>query len=122
MLMTAPGAAAIAVVRLHGGGVAGFLGGHFSRPAVPSRCVHGELRDGKKVIDDPVVVLGDDGLSADVNLHGGPWVVASALDLLRREGFEVIGSTSAGPLPPESVSGETLLAREVLAYLPLART
>ena len=121
MVLTAPGSAAIAVVRIEGGRVRAFLDEHFSRPLAPSRCVHGELRDGDSVVDDPVVILADNGLAAEIHLHGGPWVVAATLELLRRNGFDVLESSS-GPLDLNAVAGETLLEREVLAYLPLART
>src|SRR5437660_7889168 len=85
-LLTPPGAAAIAVVRLTGQ-VLPFLEKHFSKPVRPGRCVHGEITDGSRVIDDAVVVLGPDRTWADVNLHGGTWVVRSFLDLARRRGF-----------------------------------
>ena len=75
IVLTPQGGAAIAVVRLTGPRIGGFLAAHFSRPVSPSRCVHGELTDAGRVIDDPVVVLSADGQSADVNLHGGPWIV-----------------------------------------------
>src|SRR4051812_12407047 len=87
--LTPSGAAAIAVVRIVGPRVAAFLEARFSRPAKAGRAVHGELRDDAGgVLDDPVVaVLDFDATVADLNLHGGPWVVTSVLELLRREGF-----------------------------------
>jgi small GTP-binding protein len=120
VLLTAPGAAAIAVVRLVGPGVEAFLGKHFSRPTVAGRCVHGLLSEGEEVIDDPVVVRIDEE-RADVNLHGGPWVVRSVLELLGRNGFEVLPS-SGGPLPADALDEAGGIEREVEAYLPLART
>src|SRR3954453_7383815 len=99
ILMTAPGAAAIAVVRLTGPKTRDFLARHFSRTIKPSRCVHGELRGAEgRVIDDPVVVLHEDQNTADINLHGGPWVVQACLELARASGFEVI-DRCAPPLP-----------------------
>jgi tRNA modification GTPase len=122
-LITPPGAAAIAGIRIRGPRVAGFLRDRFSRPVRPLRCVHGELRDESgAVIDDPVIVLHEGQDAADINLHGGPWVVASALELLRRSGFEVIEAPATGPLPLEMVEGQTTFEREVLAHLPLAAT
>src|SRR4051812_41447417 len=110
MLLTPPGAAAIAVVRLRGGGVANFLREHFSRTPRPMRCVHGELRDGAgNMIDDPVVVLHEDSLTADINLHGGPWVVAATLELLRRRGFEIVENDT------NLLDGGTILDKEMLA-------
>lgn len=120
MQLTPPGSAAIAVVRIAGPGVEGFLRLHFSKPAKLARCVHGELRDGARVIDDAVVVLVDQ-FTADLNLHGGIWVIQSVLDLAQREGFQVIQSTGA-PLWPDAVDGATVLETEVLAHLPEART
>lgn len=119
MLLTPPGAAAIAVVRLAGLGVAAFLAEHFDKPAAPGRCVHGLLRDGARVIDDAVVVTSPDGAVADLNIHGGPWVVRATLELAGRW-FEVI--STAPPLPPEAVDADDVIEREVLQYLPLART
>ena len=115
------GGAAIAVLRLTGPRVAAFLREHFSRSPRPGRCVHGELTDAGNVIDDPVVVLSEDGRLADVNLHGGPWVVQSALELARRGGFEII-ATPGLPLPADAVDAEGELEREVLTHLPMART
>ena len=122
-LLTPPGAAAIAVVRIAGPAVNEFLAGHFSRAAKPLRCVHGNLTDDDgAVIDDPVVVLAEGGAAADLNLHGGPWVVASTLELLRRHGFEVVEHGPGTPLQIESAEGDTLLEREVASHLPLAKT
>lgn len=120
ILLTPPGAAAIAVVRLKGPAAHGFLEAHFSKPIAPGRCVHGDLADGPRVIDDAVVVVCDER-TIDLNLHGGPWVVQSALDLAQRSGFDVLRSSSF-PLPDEAVDGCSSLQREVLAHLPLART
>jgi len=122
ILLTPPGPAAIAVVRLHGTRCTAFLRSHFSKPVVAGRPVHGELCDGDRVLDDPVVVMAKDAAFADLNLHGGPWIVQSVLELARREGFEVVERAGA-PLPDQAVSeAPTELEREVLAYLPLAKT
>jgi len=120
ILLTAPGAAAIAVVRLHGQGVDAFLTKHFSRPPLLNRPVHGEIRDGERVIDDPVVAKLSDEL-ADVCLHGGAWVVHAFLELARANGFSVTDH-AAMPLPAAAVEGESEIDREVAAYLPIART
>jgi small GTP-binding protein len=111
---------AIAVVRIRGPGVAGFLGRFFSRSPAAGRCVHGQLRDGKSQIDDCLVVVGDDGNWADLCLHGGAWVIESALLLAEREGFEVLEAKL--PVAAEALDeagGE--MEREMLRYLPLAR-
>lgn len=120
ILLTPPGAAAIAVIRIVGPAVPEFLRAHFAKPARIGRCVHGDLRDAGRVIDDAVVVLVDD-TTADLNLHGGPWVVRSTLDLAAREGF-IVEDSAKPQLPHEANDGRTLLEREVLGYLPLART
>jgi tRNA modification GTPase len=134
-LLTPPGSAAIAVVRLAGPGVAAFLARHFGRPAPPGRCVHGTLADERgDVLDDPVVVRSTSpaGEFADVSLHGGAWVVRSVIDLARRAGFRQAGGGGGGAGPPAAetspVPGDVLVdapaevEREVLEYVPLART
>jgi tRNA modification GTPase len=122
ILLTPSGAGAIAVVRLSGENVGGFLRDHFSKKvSVPGRCVHGELRDGGRVLDDPVVVAGPDGAWADVNVHGGGWVITSVIDLAARRGFEIV-ERADGPLLAEAVDADEPIEREVLRFLPLART
>jgi tRNA modification GTPase len=121
MLLTPPGAAAIAVVRIVGPAVGDFLGKHFSRPIADGRCVHGDLRDGLNVLDDPLIVLSSAGRVADINIHGGVWVVQAILGLLRRSGFAVI-EPSAGVLPTQAVEADSTLMGEVLTHLPLAKT
>src|SRR5690348_2579827 len=96
--LTGPGAAAIAVVRLSGPGVTSFLQIHFTKPVAAGVCVHGDIIDGHRVIDDPVVVLAPDGAWADINLHGGAWVVQSFMALAARGGFDVIDRPGF-PLP-----------------------
>lgn len=120
VLLTPAGAGAIAVVRVSGGRVREFLCNHFSKPAAVGRCVHGDLADGPRVIDDAVVVVRDE-TTADLNVHGGAWVVRSVLELAGREGFEVLDAWRM-PLPAEAVDGGTALSREVQTHLPLART
>ena len=120
MLLTPSGSAAIAVMRLAGPNVESFLRSHFSGSLRPGRCVHGTLGDGPRVIDDPVVVISANGQIADVNLHGGPWVVRSALELAKRSGFAVI--EPCVPLPDQAMDGATEIEREILSHLPLATT
>jgi small GTP-binding protein len=123
MLLT-PGAggrgSAIAVVRIRGARVGGFLQRFFSKTAVAGRCVHGELRDGKSQIDDCLIVVADDGKWADICVHGGAWVIESVLMLAEREGFEVLEAKL--PVAAEALDeagGE--MEREMLMHLPLAR-
>lgn len=120
LLLTPAGVGAIAVVRLAGPGVAEFLAAFFDRSPRPGRCVHGTLRDGEHPIDDPVVALSADGHVADVNLHGGPWVVHECLELARRSGFDV--ADPADPVPDEAIDAIHEIEREMLVALPLART
>ena len=122
ILMTPPGVAAIAVVRLVGPGVRRFLESHFSRTVAAGRPVHGEMRDvGGEVIDDPVVVLHESRPLADVSLHGGTWVVRAFLELAWREGFRSVEPVEA-PLDERAVDGSSTIETEVLTHLPLART
>jgi tRNA modification GTPase len=121
ILLTPPGSAAIAVIRITGEGVATFLAAHFSGKMIAARCVHGSLRDGDRILDDPVVVLSEDGKCADINLHGGPWVVQSVLNLARQGGFE-IAEQHGIPLPLDAIDGDSDLERLILQHLPLAIT
>jgi tRNA modification GTPase len=120
ILLTAPGSAAIAVIRLLGPAVETFLRDHFSRPTVPGQCIHGMLSDGDRLIDDCVVVQ-ISSQTADINVHGGPWVVQSVLELMKTAGFEIINPKS-NLLSDTFVETETPIWRETLAHLSLART
>ena len=118
-LMTAPGTSALAAVRVAGPSVVAFLQRRFSKTATPGRPIHGELRDDAGVIDDPVVVLREDGFAADITLHGGAWIARCVMTLAEGDGFaisavdaETIGSTDAA----------TIFEHELLVSLPRART
>jgi small GTP-binding protein len=115
MVLTPPAPAAIAVVRLRGPGVADFLKKHFSKTAKSNQCVHGELRNGERVLDDPVVVLGENSDWADLSLHGGTWVVQSVLELAKLNGFTVAPGDC-------SDDANSRLESDMLNSLPLART
>jgi small GTP-binding protein len=121
IVLTPRGTGAIAVIRLRGPRVGEFLSQHFSKQAISAKCVHGRLRNGSVELDDPVVVLSPDGKWADINLHGGVWVVESVLELARHHGFEVIETNNEG-LPKSAVDGDSVLESEMLANLPLATT
>jgi len=101
------------VVRLIGPGVAEFLARHVSKPSPPGRCVHAEIRDDEKVLDDAVVVTTAE--FADFSLHGNPLIVRSMLNLAERCGFVVERDDDA-------VEAADELEREVLTHVPLART
>jgi hypothetical protein len=121
ILLTPPGRAAIAVVRLTGPAVAGFLAQHFSARAAAGACVHGRLTDADVTIDDPVVVLTEAGAAADVCLHGGPWVVRSVLDLAKRHGFEIVAGPEAAH-EAAAFDARSILEAEILTHISLART
>lgn len=120
VLLTGAGASAIAVVRIAGPAVPAFLESHFSKKAMPEKTLHGELRDGQTLIDDPVVVLALDRSFADINLHGGPWVVEATHRLAEKHGFTRIAQ--ALPLPAVAMDAQGEIEREIQAYLPLAAT
>ena len=116
-LLTAPGTAALAVVRLVGPGVSPFLRRRFSRPVWVERVAHGLLRDEQgRTLDDPVVVL-IDTYKADVTLHGGRWVVQSVLDLAARDGFAVVSADGDA-----HATDAHALEDEIFGSLPTAAT
>ncbi len=118
MRLTSAGPAALAVVRLLGPGVGPFLRRRFSRPVVVGRAVHGLLRDAQgQTIDDPVAVLCDSH-KADLTLHGGPWVIRSALSLAERDGFRVLPADGQ----PLATGARSCLEEEVFLRLPGAPT
>lgn len=112
ILLTAPGSAALAVVRLVGRDVDAFLARHCDKPIRPGRCVHAEVIDEhREVIDDPVIVRHNAG--ADISLHGGAWVVSRFLDLCRGAGFPADGSSA----DPRRFDAADLIEREMLEHL-----
>jgi small GTP-binding protein len=115
-LLTPPGVAAIAVVRIRGALVEQFLAKYFSKTVRAGRCVHGTLADATRVIDDPVIVASQDHLTADINLHGGEWVVRECVELARCFGFEVVEASE------QMLDSEDEIEEEMLAALPWART
>lgn len=138
ILLTPPGAAAIAVIRFAGDQAVRFLNAHLTRisdaateaPALapatltPGRAMHLHLHDETEIIDDPIVFLSPDGSLADVSIHGSPWLVQCVLDMAGRSGLEIVRPALKPdrPLPLYAVDGDSILEREVYAALPLART
>src|SRR6185437_8900083 len=120
MLITAPGTAAIAVVRLIGPLTEPFIKTHFSRETAEGRCVHGILRADGQVLDDPVIVAFSGGV--DINLHGSQWIVESLLRLARAAGFEVESASSSSSLTTQFAESESIIEAEVLSALTQART
>lgn len=122
VLLTAPQPAAIAVLRLRGD-VQPFAARHFSRPLKANGLVHGILRDAAgEELDDPVMHLHADGETLDINLHGGPWVIESAIRLVESAGFVKAVLQDDAPLPELAVDGESDIERLVLRWLPAATT
>jgi len=123
--LTPPGQAALCVVRIVGPLVRTFLQTRLSRPVHEGRLRHAELRDDVGVIDDPVVLLGMDGCTAEISLHGGTAVIEMVLTLAAADGFEILESPLE--LPVTGCAGlhkpdRSVLELEVLHSLPLART
>ncbi len=116
ILLTPSGTGAIAIVRLRGPYVRNFLTQHFSAGVPePMRCRHGNLVDEeKKIIDDPVIVYRKETQTADLNLHGGTWVVKATLQLAERFGFDVVKRIE--------VDASSIIEQEMLESLPLATT
>lgn len=122
--LTAPGVAALAVVRLVGPAARELVTSRFSaaQALLPGRAVHGRLFDAEgQVIDDPLLVVGDDWRFIDLSLHGGDWVVRRVLQLARDAGMEVVERCDL-PLHADAVDAENALDREVQQWLPLAGT
>jgi tRNA modification GTPase len=120
ILLTPPGSAAIAVVRLIGPGTEDFLRRRFSKPVPQGRCVYGNLHDNGRLVDQAIVVLCSSSM-ADINVHGGVWVVKSVLELAAQDGFATTARVDP-PLEAEAVDGADAIWTETLQYLPLART
>ena len=120
MLITAPGTAAIAVVRLTGPLTQSFIKNHFSRETAEGRCVHGILRADGQVLDDPVIAAFSGG--ADINLHGSQWIVESVLRLARAAGFKIDSALSSSSLRGQFAECKSIIESEVLSALPRART
>ena len=118
IILTPSGTAALAVVRLSGPEVAAFAAANLSRPPRLDCCVHCQLRDGERTIDDPVAVL-NHANQLDLCLHGGMAVVQATLDLAARGGFSI---ADAADVPEQAYDAADPLQREVLAALPAART
>ena len=111
--LTAPGTAALAVVRLRGPGAAAFVATHFDRPTPANRPSYGRWRgEDCATLDDPLVTFdGREGF--DLSLHGGTRIVAQLLGQARAAGFEVVTGDAAIDAAAEG---------EVAAWLPRATT
>jgi small GTP-binding protein len=100
--------------------------------------VHGVLRGlSGETIDDPVVAWLSEG-RADLNLHGSPWIIHRVLDMARQAGFHVDESlcvpldpsavdrwpmsTGSDTIPSAANGQPSVIERDVLTHIPLART
>lgn len=119
VVLTPPGKAAVAVVRLSGPGVDAFVAAHLSRPPAPGELSLRRVVDSAGQTLDHALVCRD-GDALELHLHGGRWIVARAVALASEAGFGTVDPSP--PLPAASLDGEDELEREAIAHLPLART
>lgn len=104
-LMTAPGTAALAVVRLQGPAAAAFVRERFGSIPEMGLLKHGRWLINGEVLDDPLIVTGEGFI--DIHLHGGRRIVEKFIENAKNAGFVV---------------GEFVASDEVEAWLPQART
>lgn len=114
--------AALATLRLRSADLSAWIRDRLSGAIAPGRITHCQLRDDAGMVDDPVVVLHDDLVALDLTLHGGAWVVEATLDLLRRDGFDVIEFDPFDRRCVAMCDGTTEDERETNALLAFART
>lgn len=94
-VMTPPGAAAIATIRLIGPDSIGILkrifrsdGGRAIDLADPDRLMFGTIKDGPDTIDQVIVSADADRTEVDINCHAGRRVVERLILLLQQNGVE----------------------------------
>lgn len=119
-VLTPPGPAAIAVVRIFGGGTRDFLTAHlqlFGKGSISELAAgavrRAVLRDAGGAPLDDILISVHEGQAEDVrlHLHGSDWVVATLEEMLRLAGFAPDAAASTWPDADE-------LERERLALLP----
>lgn len=121
-VLTGPGPAAIAVVRLSGPLTATFLERHVHglRPSgAETGCVaRASLRDASAALDDILVTFRGEfpPNEARLHLHGNPWLVQRCLDLARNLGFEIESD------PGDLWHADDPLEAELWAHLPKIMT
>jgi tRNA modification GTPase len=125
-LQTPPGRGGIAVVTLAGAGGERLLADLF-RPVADDlpadgRARFGHLCDGDETIDEAVLVRRRDAW--EINVHGGPAVVRTLLDVLRRRGAEIAERPDpAAAMPVEHPKWHNpAVGRELLHALGEARS
>ncbi len=129
-LQTPPGRGGIAVIVLAGPQTDRILGEVFRpcpshRGVAPPALQLGHLVDDRAVLDEAVLCRTDRG--AEINIHGGPVVAQSALQLLARRGATIHPSASGerrySPFDrPHPKWNNPAVAREMLEALGLARS
>jgi len=120
-LITPPGPAGIAVVRVEGDKLRPLLEAVFEpvrrqEEIIPGHVMLGVIRDANVTIDQVLVVLqSQNGQEAvEINCHGGPRVVQRILMLLEKQGVAAVSW--------EQLANGQTIAEEVLQTLPLATT
>ncbi len=96
-LLTAPGMAALAVVRVEGRAAANFVRSRLGKLPPPGQLVYGSwtLANGS-ILDDPLVRGGDEWF--DVNFHGGRRIVECFFDDAMAAGFLRDDAAIGGPV------------------------
>lgn len=116
--MTGAGAAAIAIVRLVGRHIDTFAGQCLKRQPTLCQCIHTDLHDNERLIDDVLAVRLDEQ-TLELHLHGGPWIVQACMELAERFGF---APAEWNDLSLDAFDGESILQREIAQAMPLATT
>ncbi len=125
-LRTPPGRGGIAVIAVSGDGAEDLLAETF-RPLRSGRPGKGKLQfghvvSGNRLLDEALVCRTDD--SVELQVHGGPQVLRSMLELLAAKGAEIVPPEEAGiaDLPIVHPRWENpAIGREMLDLLPQAR-
>jgi len=121
ILLTAPGTAAIAVVRLVGSRVNDFAAAHLSRLLPLQKCVYCNWIDHNQIIDDVVAVRVADDI-IDINLHGGAWVVQRAVEIAERFGFHRVAWDDPLNAFNKAFDADDDIERQMQIDLPRATT
>jgi small GTP-binding protein len=116
-VLTPGGTGAITVVRIRGEDVKQWLRKRATRRPLYGRAAFSTIVNDDHEIDDVVIMLAQDGLSADLCLHGGPAVLREVIAHLNDDGF-INAEALAGPY--DSTGDD--LAAHVRKLIPFART
>ena len=124
-LLTPPGAAGIAVVRLVGPESPATLSAIFrpdkssptnARPDAPTdaQLTLGVIHDGDDIIDQVIIARTQNGTTADINCHAGPRITQRLLMLLAKHNVEIV--------PWQQLTAANSVVQEIAAQLPRALT